>query len=267
MLCLRLCLRRVSTIRSPRVSTPRAFTLVELLLVLATIGLLVALFMGHLGEVRRTALRVRTLASLGSCAQIFHAYSNDWRDSWPAFAVPGPNPTTIPLAGDDTIVVQFYFLSSIMWQYALADGYFGGNYFDPTMFPAETVAYFGGGGNPFMYPCTYLTDPGYWRSETRAGASQWRATFRYEVVFPSNKSLLVSGFGFDYPAAAGIPSQDSLRHMVPTACADASARAYKLSDFTRGYSIGEGVERGFLHSTDDYIGLHTVGGLRGLDFR
>jgi len=260
-------LSRLATPKYPGDVRLRAFTLIELLLVLAMIALLVTLLMGHLAESRRMARRVRTLASLNSCAQIFHAYCNDWRDSWPAFADPGPNPTTLRLGNNDTIDIPLYFLSCFLWPYALGDGYFEGNYDHPAMFPAESIRYVGGtDGSPFLYPCVYLADPGFWRSETRVGSSQWRGTFRHEVFFPSNKSLLVTSFWSRSPEAVGVPNLNSPRLVVPVASADASARAVPWKAFREGYFEGEGLEPGTAHPFDAFVAMHTVGGLRGRDY-
>lgn len=253
--------------RRPSATSAPAFTLIELLIVIILIATLISMISVELTSMRRLSLRTKTLSSISSCSAIFHMYATDWRDSWPAFATPGPDPTTLPLGNHDTVNIPFYFMSSIMWRYALAYGYFEGNYSHPSMFPAEQTAYFGGpGGTPFIYPCTFLAAPAYWRSESRLDSRQWRRTFRYEVLYPSNKSLLVSGLSSIHPQVLGLSDQSSPKNLIPIASVDGSAKARVGKSVRRGYSDGDGTEQGFYHTVDSIPGVHTLGGLRGRDY-
>jgi len=245
----------------------RGFTLIELLVVIIIIATLIGLVISKLSEMKRTSHRLRTLASISSTASIFHMYATDWRDSWPAFMVPGPGSTTVPLGHHDSIEIPAYFMSSFTWTYALADGYYEGNYKHPSMFPSESTAYFGGlGGTPFIYPCTFITDPAYWRSESRTDSRQWRGTYRHEVRFPSQKSLLLSGLSFEYPQALGINYHTSRMNLIPIASVDGSAKARPYASIRPGVRMGDGNELGAVHFIEVFAAAHTVGGVRGRDY-
>lgn len=59
----------------------RAFTLVELLVVIGIIALLIAILIPALGRARNQALRTNCLANLQQIGQIWHMYAND-NDGW-----------------------------------------------------------------------------------------------------------------------------------------------------------------------------------------
>lgn len=60
----------------------RAFTLVELLVIIAIIAILLALVLPALGGARRSAQRVRSLANLRGCAGMQQAYAADYKQSF-----------------------------------------------------------------------------------------------------------------------------------------------------------------------------------------
>lgn len=73
MLCL-------DTRRDPRF---RAFTLVELLVVIGIIAVLIALLMPSLTQARRQAERAKCLAALQQTGQGFMMYAANWNGAWP----------------------------------------------------------------------------------------------------------------------------------------------------------------------------------------
>ena len=85
-------------------STTRAFTLVELLVVIAIIAILMALLMPALQLVREKAREARCISNLRQAAQALVMYFNDW-EAYPYWAwLPGgnhENPWEENLLGDE----------------------------------------------------------------------------------------------------------------------------------------------------------------------
>ncbi len=246
--------------------TRRGLTLIEAVLCTFIVGTLIVLVAGSLADSRRRARQIVTLARMRECGVILHAYANDWRDAWPAFARPYGGPTVVPTSRGD-VEIPRYFFSCFFWDEALADGYLDGNPRSAVVFDAEQQAENGGvGGTAFLLSCSLLADPAYWRADTRTGASQWRGTRRYEVWRTDKKCLLVSPFVFDRVANIDVNGPLGGFH-VPFAFADGSASRVRAEQVRRGVFNGEGTEPGTLHPHDFFAGLHTVDGVRGIDVR
>ena len=74
--------RRQIGLASSRSCSP-AFTIVELLIVMATLAILAAIIFPLLSRVRETAYRVQCAANLRQLGQAFSLYENDWHGYWP----------------------------------------------------------------------------------------------------------------------------------------------------------------------------------------
>ncbi|MBC7772943.1 MAG: type II secretion system protein [Pyrinomonadaceae bacterium] len=68
------------TIRKTRGSTPLAFTLIEVLVVIAVIALLVSLLLPTLGKAKKIAKLTREMAAAKQLQLAYSSYSNDMRD-------------------------------------------------------------------------------------------------------------------------------------------------------------------------------------------
>lgn len=245
-----------------RRSTP-GFTLIELLLVLAIVGLLMALVTPSFARVKAEAARTKTLANLRDSAAILAQYAADWRDSFPAFFDPRADRAYLRLASGQTIEVPGYFFSGLFWPQALTDQYFGGVRKPLSCYPARPP----GANNPFLLPCALLAASEFWDLRTRTGPDQYRGVFHHEVMFPAAKSMLVSVnelFSDEEGRGRG-PDPIGPLTSVPMATVDGSTRGTRQGEINPGVHTGDGPYRGMWHPMDVWAGLHTVGGARGRD--
>src|SRR5205814_1997468 len=83
-------------VRAPR----RAFTLVELLVVIGIISVLIALLMPALAGAREAANRVKCLANLRSMAQAAHLHAQEHKGHMPVAGVQGPTALRVDATPD-----------------------------------------------------------------------------------------------------------------------------------------------------------------------
>ncbi len=76
-------------------TTRRAFTLVELLVVIAMVGILAALLLPALGRARDQARRAECSGNLRQVGQAFHLYADDHADGLPVLPDPNPYPNGV----------------------------------------------------------------------------------------------------------------------------------------------------------------------------
>jgi prepilin-type N-terminal cleavage/methylation domain-containing protein len=248
-------------------SQRNAFTLLETLLVIVILSLLLALLAPSLEGLKRRGFQTKDLASLHSNAAILLAYSGDWRDSFPAFFDPKASQTILYFRnGRDTSTVFSYFESHSTWHYALADGYFGGEPFQPFLFSAEATATSGALNNVFTLSCTLFAQPEYWNLSKRLGRSQLGPTHQHDVAFPASKIILYSGWEWQRLSKGGllIPHSDP-RARVPVSRGDGSATLVQGRDIAEGVASGDGPDDFSFHFTDHPPGAHTIDGVRGRD--
>jgi prepilin-type N-terminal cleavage/methylation domain-containing protein len=247
----------------PRIVDRRArhaFTLLELLAVIAAIALLIAALLPSLVSARITAERVASLSNIRQHCQVFAAYSSDYSGFFPFVTNPNAEWSTLgrPYAGS---MVKF-FDASFAWNYALAPAYYAG---DPRDFVFMSPEYRrrSAGERPFWsqyaYSSSFVTDWRYWTPETRLrNRSQWRAVRMDQARFPSAKGLLV----FKSALYA-----DEVSSTVDVALVDGSARLVWPSNLTPPYRGGDGA-----HPFGSSVSLpmsvvHTVMGYRGRDIQ
>lgn len=242
------------------------FTLIETLVCVLVMAVLMSLALPALGKVRARALQAATLSNLRQSSQIITTYASDFRGSFPAFLDPRKSSWTLDVDGEKmSLEIERYFMSSMIWHVALADMYYGGRAGNESVYSAEQVSRDGPGGMPFMLSCTLFAKAEFWDPATRTGPRQYGATYHHDVQFPAAKAVLVCVdpmLGGDPEALLG-PAVAN----IPVATADGGVRAVAQEGFDEGCETGEGVFEQSVHYFDVFVGLHTVGGVRGRDLR
>lgn len=235
----------------------RAFTLTETLIVIALAGILFAMALPSLRGLRDQARTAVTLSNLRSHTAVFEMYTADWKDCYPYYTDPRASRSVIRAGG---LVYELpYFGAYSAWNLALADMYYDGEYRNPSFYaPGAGSDIF----SSYWRSATLLADPGFWTYERRAGPEQWRAVHRYEVIFPSQKGLLLCS----HPPLWSLESDMGGGRGSSIGFADGSARWVREDDIARGHNRGEGRWTGAWFPYDMPT-LHTLDGVRGRDTR
>ncbi|MBX9737028.1 MAG: prepilin-type N-terminal cleavage/methylation domain-containing protein [Phycisphaerales bacterium] len=244
---------------------PRAFSLIELMIVIAIIAIVITLVVVGLRFARDRTRSITDLSKLQQFSAAFAAYGQDYRDQYPYVTKPGFMSASV---GDSSVPMArvSYFDASEVWHIPLARPYFSAVATSDLFFPSTFVsddATFRPFRTPFRYACSFIAEPDYWRAETRlTGTSQLRSTKITQVTAPSRKALIVQG----WPTKSWTEREHP--PLFQTTLCDGSARAVGLADWVPGYKNGCGnpLENfGAVHRFDNPVMLHTVGGASGFD--
>lgn len=175
----------------------RAFTLVELLLCISLIGLLVALLVPSLQNVRESSLKAKSLVLVRGHVTAMTLYTGDWSETYLNMIDPLADYGVIRWDGFAQRIV--YFQQVHYWHFGMARRYYSGNIFsDAFCVPGAplnlcaTQHHLGPAG--YWYTATVLAAPEYWNQRTRQGRAQWRSIRSHEVLFPSQKGLFIGGW-------------------------------------------------------------------------
>lgn len=243
--------------KRPALAGIRGFTLIEVVLVIALVGLLTLLLLPSVGSVRDKARRLSVLSSMRQHSAIFASYTSDWQDYYPAYARPDATLHVIRSQAQ-TLVYPRYFDVVSGWNVALADMYYDGRsegidfQRQREMTPITN----------YWYASCFLARPEFWNPATRTGPEQWGAVKSSQVQWPASKVLL-----FDYWRWMGDPPQaDRAVADTDVSLVDGSARSAKSRDFLPAYVGGDGGWPGSVMGFG-IPGLHTIDGVRGRDFK
>jgi len=245
-------------------SRERGFSLIEVLVVLAVIAVLVALAIPAIGYMRQRGRESVTLSNLRHHSTVFVSYAHDYRDTLPYFTVPLPGESSPIQIPGGNVFYTFYFEAYATWKFALSPGFYSGNPVHPTfrspLQPAGAAQFF-----DYTYPCTFLADEHYWRSETRTFPPyQLRPVKLGDVAFPDVKVVISDEAAWNAPVKARSRSGAG-------GCIDGHAEFVSWGRMTPQYAIGDGVVSPFFDYTRHFGAynafLHTVGGASERDFR
>lgn len=227
------------------------FTLLELLLVIAIVGILIALLLPSLVSVRADAERTRLRAKLVGHVAAFTAYTAEYHEHWPYLTDPKATYSILRSPPDIAIVVDYFQVYSL-WHVPLSHRLYGKSWNDPVFRERRgdsSVV------TTIWYSSAFLVDPKFFGYGTRTGIDQFRATRVAEVSFPSKKALFTCGGEFN--------DLKKKKRLLPMAFVDGSADI--LLDGQWRLGDPNGTIPFSLSSSPFQPGLHTWGGVRGRD--
>ena len=244
-------------------SVQRAFTILELVLVMVIVSMLLLLTTPFLRSVRQSARETQSAVNARAHAQVLTMYTDDNRGSWPWFV--RPKSTYTVLRSEGISVPVSYFQSFQFWNFAVGPGYYG-SAFHPSFF---SPLYKRNITTHYDFPCAFIATPEYWNPTTRSGMEQLGSTRISDVQFPSAKVLLIDRTGAAEKHLNGPwPEPNAIVDAGPErrcATVDGAVRRLRRDAFVLGYSKGDGDYHGPRHSGDTNEGMHTVDGVRGRD--
>lgn len=237
-------------------SEQRAFSLVELLVVIVVAGVLIALVLSGLRSAKLSAKRSSVLSEIRQHAIVFSQYSSDFQDLAPNFTQP-TGITRIECCG---WVVQYlkYFEAHYSWNIALANRYPSNSFQDDIFFATDGQMREKRLWTDYWYSSSFLTSPAFWRETTREGASQFKAQRLSDTSYPSLKGLLV---GYDGLYQRAAPSAAFVGFV------DTSAQRIYLRNMTPPYTRGAGAFWNSHALQSGWPVMHTVDGIRGVDVK
>lgn len=241
----------------------RAFTLVEVLLVMVLTGVIVALLMPSLSGARHQAINLGEISKLRQHAMVFKMYTLDHQGWYPNFADPEATQYVIR-CGSFVAIEEYYFEQKRWWNFALGDTYYDGVCRGDGFWDPRNPGFW---WSEYFYSSTFLARPEFWNKLTRRfGRSQWRGVRDADVLSPARKAIVVhhdswsrntsSIYLFPFP-----PGRKIFFGLV-----DGAAGLYDKEDLGPWYWTGEGLNAA-PGSGGGMPGVHTIDGARGFDLK
>lgn len=245
----------------------RGFTLAELLVVVAIVGLLVAIAVPAVRGARDSGRTAASLSNLRQCTAVALAYTADYAGLFPLYTDPTLQTQTVLRHGGFALPVR-HMAAESWWHLALADAYLAGAPFAGVAYSPHEPLYRPDDGYHFahyVYTCSLQADPRFFDPETRwvEGIKQLRAVGVREVVQPSLRAVFTNRL-------SPVPDPNERRYEI--GFVDGSAALVgprglgpqyepNTGDWWPGKTLDFGHRRNFDH------GLHTHLGARGRDVR
>jgi prepilin-type N-terminal cleavage/methylation domain-containing protein len=229
-------------------------TIVELLIVIAVLGVLLALSLPALRGMRSSARNVAAEATIRQHATLIGTYVADFKDAYPWLGLPNQNGMLTLLRQTGEPFTINYFETCSAWPSAMTS-YYG----DSWPHPSQAYPVRRNGLALYLYSCAMITDPAFWNERTRQGVSQWRATRATEVSDPSRKALLTSAVEVE-------PYPRWVKEGLTMAMCDGTVGFYPRRMLADPVPSGDGTYPGFFHIRG-YYGLDTPDGVRGRDIK
>lgn len=180
---------------------PNGFSIVEVLVVIAILGVVVALALPALSRARTSARSARDLSTVRHLSTLIANYAADYSDCFPYFQTPGNpfGPMVLP-PGFSLGPGRSYFTGgSVYWPNVMRDGYWppgfavhlamegdvtGSNLTEG--YPADTIR------SRFLLTHTVFAAPQFWRDDlSPVHHTMLRPVRTSEVLFPSLKGLML----------------------------------------------------------------------------
>ncbi len=249
-----------------RLRSEHGWTLLESLIVVAVIGILVAIAIPTLRGARLYADAASNLTDLRTHAGIITMYTSDQSGAFPNAIDPkigaGPLPGT-------SITDLAYFSQSSLWPFPLLAAYYN-NVWPSDIFylrSAERDIEVGSvGHNPsYVYGATFLAFHPYWNPQTRADPPTQLGIVRIDQVrYPSRKALLDVVVLNGWLHTGGGHS----RSRVLAAFVDGSAASFSWDETESGYFDGPGSTRPWSQGRAPGTRLaYTIDGVLGYDVK
>ena len=243
----------------------RAFTVLELIVVVILAALLMALVVPQIHSVRKRSLDAASLANMRTHAQVLSLYSNDHRDTAPFLADPDAT-YTVARGGGLTVTYEF-FEAVELWGVSLVDDYYGfglgSDRWDEDI-DWSVFARPGPGGLLYQYSPTSFTLPAYWDVDSRR-SDQLRSIRVSQVRYPATKVVFM-----ELDEDRGFPVWNGSSRSQDRKWAfgqfDGSVTRPNSNRFIEPCRIGEGLLRGGRFNYG-VVGLHTNDGILGRDFQ
>jgi hypothetical protein len=252
------------SVELPMESTPlsrgrpsRAFTLIEVLVILAIVAVLLALSIGALAGIRESARSTAALAQIRQHGVALQSYSGDYAGFYPYFTEPSPTEHTRLMCGDDEVRAM-YFHARFYWYCLIARLQYENNASHPSFRPPG----FRYAAMPYNYSMSFLAEPAYWSEWTRIGPVQWRGISADRVVYPTMKGVLVSWANAYVDEGWLDFRKPDLR--LEVAFCDGSGARTRQAEFRRPIPDGDGPFGGGSARLGRPV-VHTRDGVRGRD--